>query len=369
METDEGLQAFPKINENNCISCCKCQKTCPSLNRLDVGSFSQSYYASWSKNKEERKQGTSGGVGTALARYAIQQGWVVIGAAFDEQWNLSHSISSLLEDLQKFKGSKYLQSNLNGVLKQTREVILSDRTVLFIGTPCQVEAVKKMIPSTSQDKLITCGIICHGVNSPIVWKDFVKDLEHTHDSKLIEYNFRSKSKGWGKDRRGNVKLNVSYKFANGKEYQRPAWKNQFHFWFGQHVMLRECCFHCVYRQEQRNSDITIGDFWDVERILPELTNTKDGVSVIITSTEKGAKIINECDILELLEVDADKTKNVLKGYLDNRNEDVKIREIERMKSFELEYKKKGYSYMKKSYPALTLFRRLIASIRFHLGIK
>lgn len=363
------LHFFPLINYDTCILCGKCQKMCPILTPLVQKESSENYYAAWSADSLERKEGTSGGLGSAFARFAIDRGWVVVGAAFDDNWQLNLRLATTKDEIQKFKGSKYLHSRSDKIFKKVYCCISNGQKVLFIGTPCQIEAIKKFIPISKQYMLITCGIICHGVNSPVVWKDYVRYLEKTSKSKLVLYNFRSKVKGWGQDKRGNIRLYVSYLFSNGKNINEPAWKNLFHHWFGMHLIMRECCFHCPFRKEHRNSDLTIGDFWGVQRILSELPNMSDGVSVVVTSTEKGEKFISECVNIEKIKVNSELTKKELKGYLDLRSEKKKNYEIFRMKKFSSEYENLGFGEMKNKYPAPTSIERIIKSIKFHLGIK
>lgn len=364
-----GLHNYPRVNPENCIECGRCMNVCPVFDAkgFDDKEKMQKYYAAWATNKEERKSGTSGGVGTALAHYAIDNGWLVVGAAFDNHWILSHQFATRLIEIDKIKGSKYLQSDMKTVYGRIVDYLKTGAKMLFIGTPCQVEAVKKFVPNQYKDQLLTCGIICHGVNSPIVWEDYVNYIEHKYSSKLVSYNFRSKKNGWGEGKRGNKKLNVSFQLSDGKVKYEPAWNNLFHHWFGQHYILRESCFHCKFRKEQRNSDITIGDFWGLKNILPELKGIDDGVSVIITSTQKGNRIINESNTLHLIPVDGNKTSIVLKGFIERGVEEKKKEEIKRMKLFETEYIAEGFEFVRKKYPTISLYDKIKASLRYRLG--
>lgn len=366
---NNGLHKYPIIDESICVKCGRCMTACPIVSdkRTEIRG-DQLFYAAWSLDDNVRLSATSGGVGTALAQYAIQLGWSVCGAAFDEDWRLAHTIVSDEKQLDSFKGSKYLQSQTEGVYIKIKELLLNGQNVLFIGTPCQVAALKCFIPEKYLSNIVTCSIICHGVNSPIVWKDFVQYLVKKKHAKLIEYNFRSKTHGWGQDKRGNAKLNITYAFDNGKVINEPAWKNLFHYWFGQHFMMRESCFHCPFRVENRFSDITIGDFWGLAKVLPNLKDTDKGVSVVITSTEKGSGFIKECNNINLVPVDNNRTPYVLKGFVDKGNESKKQFEIARMKTFENEYLEYRFEYVKKKYPAPTRWRKFVSSIKYHLRI-
>lgn len=369
MEYGNGLHLYPVIDNEKCIKCGKCEKTCPALNEVSTCDFEQKYYASWSNNPEERKNGTSGGVGTALARYALSQGWYVVGAGFNKEWELCHRIVSGKKELDNLRGSKYLQSNTSGVFKQIEQLVSSGKHVFFIGTPCQVEAIKRIIPTNKHDLITTCGIICHGVNSSKVWLDFIHYLEGKHKSGIKSYDFRSKDKGWGENDRGGKKLYVKYETYSGKTVFEPAWKNLFHHWFGMHLMMRESCFNCKYRVLQRNSDITIGDFWGLKKVLPEIKDTYDGVSVAIASSPEGEALIENSGVLNNMYVDYITTPKVLAGFLDTRKKDIVDSEKKRMNLFQKEYFEKGFDAMRLKYPTTTVLNKLVQSIKFHIGIQ
>lgn len=361
----DGLQRFPFINSETCILCGKCIKVCPSISLQEIKTCDQTFYCAWNKNSENRQASTSGGVGSAMVETAINMKFAVCGAAFDSNWHLSHRIVVNQEDALQFRGSKYLQSDTVGIFTQVKQFINEGYHVLFIGTPCQVEEARRLLLPAEQDYLVTCGIICHGVNSPKVWEDYVDYLNKKHHSSLVSYNFRSKKNGWGEYKRGGAKLRVSYQMANGKSYDEPAWRNLFHVWFGKHYMMRESCFHCPYRKQQRSCDITIGDFWGLKRVLPDIV-ANQGASVVITSTCRGENFLNSCGNIHLIKVDGEKTSKILKGFLDTRDEIVKTKEILRMKKFEKEYVFKGIDQMSKRYPVQTFFERILAAIKFRL---
>ena len=360
---NNSLHVYPVINDKTCINCGKCTKKCPQLqsNIFKNTIEKQKFYCAWSKDSVKRKLSTSGGVASALYEEAVNKGYSIVGAAFDEKWKLGLRLSDDDRIIEKFRGSKYLQSESNDVYNEVLKEIRNGKHVLFVGTPCQIEAVKLIVPICYHEQLITCGIICHGVNSPKVWEDYVAYLERMHKSRLTTYNFRSKAKGWGK-------LFVEYSFSNGKKIEEPAWKNIFHVWFGQHYILRESCFHCTYRVENRNSDIVIGDFWGIDKIMPKL-DSSEGVSVVVTTSQKGESFVNSCSQIEKIEVNGTEAKKVLKGYLDSQEEDVKVYQIQQNKLFANEYKYHSFSEMIKKHPCPTLVSLLIASLKYHLHIK
>lgn len=361
----DGLHRIPYINADSCIHCGKCQSVCAPLqglrNNKSSEEFSPVYLCAWNEDSNERFNATSGGVGGALAKYAIESGWFVCGAAFDDNWRLSHIISNNASIIDKIRGSKYLQSDTTGCYKEIITLLKQGEKVLFFGTPCQTEAVRRLVTSSLRQNLLTCEIICHGVNSPIVWDGYKNYVENKYKSHLTSYNFRSKSKGWGK-------LRVSYSFQNGKKVDEAAFQNIFHSWFGQHYMMRESCFHCKFRTEERYSDIVIGDFWGIETIEPSL-DVKDGASVLIVNSENAKQFVSKANLYIKI-IDALKAKSVIKGFVDKMPEEVKRMQIDRMKKFSEDYLHHPFEYMTdKLYPRVTILEKYFNSILYHLHLK
>lgn len=363
-----GIHYYPVINRDACISCGKCMKTCPALNDIKVlgTSVSQRYYASWNTDANIVCSSTSGGIGVGLALHAIEQGYVVVGCVLKKNGNVEHVIVENKEGIEHFKGSKYVQSNSVGIFKECLSLLNRGKKIFFIGTPCQVEGLKHVLPHQFEESVLTCSIVCHGVNSPIVWNDYYQYLEKSNHSKLLAYNFRSKSKGWQKAN-GAPNLRVFMEFENGKKFDQPSWKNLFHCWFGQHYILRQSCLRCDYRTEERNSDIVIGDFWGVERVLPDI-DTKNGVSVLIVTSTAGLKFVESNQHIFYQEVSAEKSKKVLRGFVNKKNEDTIIVEEKRNSEFEVEYIAIGFDAMRKKFPTETTIDHIKAFIKNKLHI-
>lgn len=366
METTASIHSYPRIDEDICIECGRCRNVCPSINRK-VLEGSQQYYMAWHKDRSERLLSTSGGVGYAFFQEAVKRGWHVCGAKMDEEFNLSHCITDKESEIVFYRGSKYLQSKTTGIFKQISSLADQKKHILFIGTPCQVEALIRFLPERNRDYVLTCGIICHGVNSPYVWADFKKWLEKSAKSKLCSYDFRSKFHGW-QNKKGGGNLRVAYKFENGKKYDLPSWRNLFHSWFGRHYILRPSCLNCYYRKEIRNSDITIGDFWGINRIVSGV-DTYSGVSAIITTSSKGDEFVKSCSFICSEKVEADKARSVLKGFEEKKPEEARLKEINRAVSFEKEYISNGFDFMRKKYCTQTILKRFLSSLKKKLHLK
>ena len=221
--------------------------------------------------------------------------------------------------------------------------------------------MKRILHSSLQDSLLTCSIICHGVNSSFVWNDYRNSLEKKCKSHIEKYNFRCKSHGWQKQN-GGPNLRVSYEMISGKKADMPSWRNLFHYWFGQHFIMRPSCFKCQYRTEDRHSDIVIGDFWNVEKELDDM-DTCNGVSAVITTTVRGEEFLHTNPYLNATPVDAQKSKSVLKGLINRKSEETQNKEILRMGTFEQEYSQDGFEYMAKKYPCPTYIDQIINKIK------
>lgn len=328
---DNSLHIYPLVDSDVCIECGKCMRTCPIISEPEEHiEFNQQYFAAWNRSGEQVDSSTSGGIGSAIAVWGLRNNYIVYGARFDEEWFLSHQGTEKSIDLERFKRSKYLQSETAGIFIEILNQLRANKKVLFIGTPCQIAGLLNVCTGKYRNQLVTVDIICHGVNSPYVWHEYVKYLEEHYDAKLVDYNFRDKSHGWER-RNGSPNLRVAMEFANGKKINERAVYNQFHYWFGQHYILREACFNCRFRITERISDITIGDFWGIDKIIPGI-NIRSGVSVVIVNTQNGFSVIGECDIVKT-KVDSNMAISVLKGYVEKRPQSVRNKEVSRMKHF------------------------------------
>lgn len=347
VDSDTTLHSYPEIDVSICVNCNRCVQSCPILSFEKISKITDGYsprtYCGWHVDDNIRNLSTSGGVGTALAQTAIANGYCVVGAKFDHQWHLIHSVAKSELDLTHFVGSKYLLSDTETALDNALSILKKGGKVFYIGTPCQCEAIKSLANHQKKENLLTCSIICHGVNSPKVWQDFVRYIEAKNHSCLERYNFRSKKKGWGK-------LYVDYSFLNGKHVEQKARYNLFHVWFGKHYNQRISCFNCKFRTEKRYSDFVIGDFWGVEKVQPDL-NTNKGVSVVIVNSERAQQFVTLSTNLKLIETDRVNTYSVLKGFIESQTQESKNREIETNLQFARDYKKNTFDRMVELYPA------------------
>ena len=139
-------------------------------------------------------------------------------------------------------------------------------------------------------------LICHGVPSPGLYKENLKRLESIHNSSLLSLNFRDKGyAGWHTHCE-------TYQFHNGCIVHENYWAEVMY----SHIALRECCYTCKYNKiENRPADLTIADFWGVEKYHPNFKDDNVGCSLIITHTEKGEALLKQAP-MNLFETDTEK---------------------------------------------------------------
>lgn len=297
VEDNEGFK-HPVIDKEKCIDCGLCKKTCPVLN-TNTNESKNKYYVAYNKDsKSKLNKASSGSIFELLANYILDNKGIVIGAAFEQDNNLKHIAIDNKKDLIKLKGSKYLQSDLNNIFDQVKNNI-KDRKVLFVGTPCQVAGLKAFFKK-DYDNLYCIDLFCHGVPTPKLFKKYIQELENKNNSKVIDYNFRDKVTGWD-----NYSNTVTFEEKNISEVY---YKNDYMQLFLSDVALRGSCYNCNFKLGNKYSDITLGDFWQVDKFYPEMYN-QEGVSAIIINTDKGKELFNqitknivykECKIEEIL---------------------------------------------------------------------
>ncbi len=282
MQEDTKGFLVPVVDKNKCIDCKICEKVCPILNTKENNNKPIAY-ACYNKNETVRLDSSSGGIFTLIATYVIKNGGIVFGASFNNDNLVEHIEIDKVEDLYKLRGSKYVQSKIGDTYKKAKEYLENGRLVLFTGTPCQVEGLYSFLRKEYQN-LYTQDIICHGVPSPKVWKEYLKYRLGKEDIGKIDINFRNKDNGWA--RFNLVLTNKEYKYKKYHStdlYMRAFLKN---------ISLRESCYNCSFKKENRVSDITLADFWGINSILPNFNDDK-GVSLVMVNSNKGNNVFEE----------------------------------------------------------------------------
>lgn len=255
--------------DDTCIRCGKCLKTCPAYNSEFYGEVSF-FYKAYSKNKEVLKKSSSGGIAYEMGKWMIENGGMVIAAVWNiEKQAVIHGKIVSIEELRKMQGSKYIHSVIEKELYRDVANIVKSQKVLFIGTPCQVSAVRNL--TGNSENLICIDLVCHGVPSPELWKKQLKKLKL---SAIESVSFR----------RGTEFI-LDLKDSNGKVYSEGGYDNPYYSLFLNFASLRESCYSCTYAQRKRVGDLTIGDYEEEGK----------GFSCVLVNSDIGELLIKETE--------------------------------------------------------------------------
>lgn len=305
-ENDEGF-IVPYVDDSICVGCGMCLKTCPvSEKNSEFTPTNKNTYIGYNKTEEEREISSSGGLFVLLAKKIISEYYgVVFGAAFNEKQNVIHIRADCLKDLTRVLTSKYVQSDCSAVFPKVLDDLKCGKKVLFSGTPCQIEGLKKYIQfqkvneeveTNIKDNLYTVDFVCHGVPSSGVWRSYKSYLEDEFKSNIIQTNFRSKRNGWH---------DYSFKavFENGIEFKESHELNVYMHQFLLDKNIRLSCLQCKNKGNNYYSDITLADAWKVEKVCQKWADDK-GTSLFIIRSQKGEFLLNSVKSqLELINAD------------------------------------------------------------------
>ena len=319
----EGFQ-YPVIDKEKCIDCHNCEKKCPVLGRekvvaspdLDKAEVIRRALAAaeslpeasvcFLKDEKLRRQSTSGGMFTALAHYALELGGIVCGVILDDEQMVVHSFAENEAELAKMRRSKYVQSNQVGAYLRVKKELDACRTVLYVGTPCQVAGLKSYLGRTYKN-LITVDIFCHGVGSPLYWEKYLQYISQKMKSPIKEVCFREKTYGY------NSACQAVY-FQNGKSIHKGHDDDLYWTAFSKNYIYRPSCYACAFKSVNHVADFTVGDFWNAGR-LPEQFRDANGCSLVLCHSEKAVQILEEIQpSLETTPVELEEALNINGGH-------------------------------------------------------
>ena len=277
---------YPFVDEKKCVDCGLCDKVCVFNNNYDTSRNFPTpiVYGARHKNIDEVMKSRSGAAFVAISDYVLEQGGVVYGVGYKDHFKVSHKRAITKEQRDEFRGSKYVQSDLCGVFQNVKEDLCNGIFVLFSGTPCQTAGLNAYIGKKLRENLLLVDIVCHGVPSPYIWRDYLLYIEKKRKKIVKAVDFRNKKIGGWADQID------TYVFENEQEVDN---KLIFATIFDSEITLRKSCHHCKYTNTNRPSDITLADFWGWEKVNPEANIDNKGLSLILCNTEKGLNIFQE----------------------------------------------------------------------------
>lgn len=273
----------PVIDSEKCIECGACERICPWNKEIlnpNKSSNNPKTLAAFANDESIRLQSSSGGIFTVLAECILENGGVVIGVAQITPTHFGHIVVENKEDLEKLRGSKYVQADTSFIYKEVSNLLKSGRKILFSGTPCQVAALYAVLGNAATSvNLFTVDIVCHGTPSVKVFEKYIKELEKENSALVASSRFRDKRMGW------NGYL-LQHCFKSGKSVSEHHSRSKYMRLFLSRICQNLSCDDCHYRKLPRIADITLGDYWGVSKYHPEMDDNK-GTSVVLLNTEHG----------------------------------------------------------------------------------
>lgn len=322
-EDEEGF-LYPMVNLDTCIDCGLCEKVCPVINQAEER-IPLEVFAAKNPNEQIRMESSSGGVFTQLAEQTIDAGGVVFGVKWNEHFEAVHDFTETKEGLAAFRGSKYVQSQVGDTFKQAEKFLKQGRHVLYSGTPCQIAALRLFLRK-DYENLLAVDFICHGAPSPGVFRwylseEFAKETARQSGKKIQfrsslpissiakadilareqgfeieDIRFRDKRVGWKKYSFVlSLKPLSKVTTAGEKNSVYLSYVVKEHAYmegFLKDLYLRPSCYSCPAKSGKSGADITLGDYWGIQSLMPEIDDDK-GISALTINTEKGKQALHQ----------------------------------------------------------------------------
>lgn len=325
---------YPQIDNIKCINCGKCRQVCAFYNySVEKDYEDEKAYVALLKNDEDRLRSASGGafVGIVNALKKKHPDLFVVGAAWQDDLSVKHEILRA-DEIERFRKSKYTQSYTEGIFSKIKEKLDGDNTVLFSGTPCQVAELKYYLKK-EYENLYTVDLVCHGVPGNSIFKKYISFVEEKYNKKVKEASFRNKKEDFfGEVHSDYTKLVLD----NGKTIFRNNKTDNYLRGFRSGLYYRESCYLCPHANPKRVSDITIGDYWNIQKKYPEIVDYT-GVSCLIINTQKGKNVFDELDELEIKETTID-------YLLQNNSQLIRSSKVHKNRDYFFEkYEKKNFN--------------------------
>lgn len=292
MTEDKRGFILPEIDVNKCVECGLCVKVCDFKKEKRTENNTLHAYSLIHNDNLTVRNSTSGGAFTALSDVVLEEGGLVVGAVMEDDFTIHHIITKDPIMRNKMRGSKYVQSAMEKIYGVIKQSLKDGKTVLFTGTPCQCAGIKSFFRDKYENLLIV-DFLCHGVPNNKMFKEHIAFLEKQYDKRIVGYTFRDKRYGW------NAYNDNNNNNADGSIGTRLINQAYYNF-FLSNLSLRDSCFNCKYRSFHKPSDVTIADFWGIEKLTGKKNHT--GVSMVLTHSSKGEMLVqksaSKCTICE-----------------------------------------------------------------------
>lgn len=282
---EEGFY-YPELDCEKCINCGLCERVCPVMHPDSIIQNLGCSYVAQNRDKAVLKRSSSGGVFNRIAMSILDNGGVVYGVAFNEEFKTVNIRIDNIEDIHLIMGSKYVQSDIQSTYRQVREDLRNGVQVYFSGTPCQIAGLRLFLMK-EYENLLTSDLVCHGTPSQKIFSTTIGHLEKRYKGKVVGYSFRDKNiRGWSCCSSSFIKSGEKIKYIKYSK-EMEAYFNA----FSQGALMRRACYECPFAQSRRTGDITLADFWGVRTKMPDFENITSGVSLILVNSIKGKIII------------------------------------------------------------------------------
>lgn len=289
MKRDDAGFVYPQlVVDEKCINCGRCATVCPILNENLIKNKFVKAYAAYSLDRLIQENSSSGGIFTELALKVLKRNGIVYGAAYDDEWRVSHVAIDKEEFLYRLRGAKYVESSLGNTYKDIQKHLKNGKLILFSGTPCQVAGLKSYLHK-DYEHLICVDFVCHGIPSPLAWEKYVEAQKRSGGSEKIpiQINQRSKETGWSR-----YTYSCLIEYDDGTRYSAVSSDDLYMKLFCNDYISRSSCKTCNFKGYDRVSDITLGDFWGIWDIDPDMDNKK-GTSLILIHSELGMMLFSD----------------------------------------------------------------------------
>ena len=352
IQNEKGFQ-YPQVDAEKCKQCNKCYSVCPAVSEnrtrlTNENKFSEVFSVRY-KEVNVRKKSSSGGLFTALSNYILSQGGVICGVVWGENFTVKHICTSETKIREDMVQSKYIQSDLHMCFREVRQHLNNGKKVLFTGTPCQVAGLRLYLGEAKTDNLFLCDVLCGGNVSPGLFRDYIVYIEKIKNDVADAVCFRTKKYGW---KQHHICVNLQNSIYEGARRDNEPF---FSLYIGKYS-IRDSCFLCGFASVNRISDITLGDFWGLDKV-DNCIDDDTGISLAIVNTEKGSGLLRKISndvFMERRDIDL-----AIPRQINLKNPPA---EPKKRKQFWDDYVNKGGEYTLKKYTTFGLYRKLRSKI-------